>query len=495
MNLLYDIGIFYCSRDNNSIHEDGNGWVTSFHKFLTALLAQISRDNNLKIALINEKNIQEFVSDQFSVIIPILSNDFFSEDLLVKQVINYHNNLTVANQSVEGTSRVFKVLKSPVEGANVLEGLENVLGYDFYRIDPATGNAQEFNRFFGSDAERQFWMKLVDMAYDLHHVIKAEEKIVESSQAALSKEKTVYLASTGVDMVIQRDIVKRELIRHGYRVLPEHTLPKEEEALRRMIRADLAESRLSIHLVGEDYGYKPMGSEMSVVDIQNAVAEEHNFAILDKNKKGNEKHEFNRLIWIPPNMKNVSERQQIFIEDLISNAALLDEAEVLRIPLQELKSIIRSELVTTGVKNQQEISEEAEKSTTSVYVIYDKLDQKTCKPILNSLNNKGYKLLQPTFEGNFVDIRYVHQENLRRCDALLIFQGSATEEWVVTKVQDVMKSPGFGREKPLKANALCLKDAESYNPELISRSKAMVITGINGSFSEEALNPFFSKLT
>src|SRR5690606_2369456 len=138
--------------------------------------------------------------------------------------------------------------------------------YDFYQIDALTGEPQEFKRFFGNEAERSYWMKMVDMAYDIYQIqgklIEAGAVKTDDSGKDIGKDKTIYLANSGVDMIIQRDIIKRELFRHGYRVLPDQSLPKEVHALEAMIKQDLDKCCLSIHLVGEDYGYKPVGSEL-----------------------------------------------------------------------------------------------------------------------------------------------------------------------------------------------------------------------------------------
>ncbi|HCX24438.1 MAG TPA: hypothetical protein DHN29_21140, partial [Cytophagales bacterium] len=151
----------------------------------------------------------------------------------------------------EGIARIFKVHKSPFNEDDALPELEDLISYDFFMIDPLSGDAQEFKRFFGNDAERSYWMKLVDMAYDIHQVLKdTSSKSSSSVEDDIPREKTVYLASTGVDMVIQRDIVKRELIRHGYKVLPQHTLPKEVSQLEHQVAEDLHKCRLSIHLIG-----------------------------------------------------------------------------------------------------------------------------------------------------------------------------------------------------------------------------------------------------
>ncbi|MGY8792095.1 MAG: hypothetical protein ACKVI9_00335, partial [Gammaproteobacteria bacterium] len=36
--------------------------------------------------------------------------------------------------------------------------------YQLYEIDNVTGLPREINRFFGSDAEKNYWMKLIDLS-------------------------------------------------------------------------------------------------------------------------------------------------------------------------------------------------------------------------------------------------------------------------------------------------------------------------------------------
>ncbi|HCX22947.1 MAG TPA: hypothetical protein DHN29_13585 [Cytophagales bacterium] len=281
-------------------------------------------------------------------------------------------------------------------------------------------------------------------------------------------------------------------------MLPQHTLPKEVSQLEHQVAEDLHKCRLSIHLIGEDYGYKPRGSEISVVDIQNRIASNHTYDMVDYNKTAKDKKPFSRLIWVSPELKNVTERQKIFIEDLKSDAAALEEAEVLQIPLQELKSIIREELVTGGRFNreQREIAGYEHDSTHGskvIYLIQDKSDVRDAKLLREFLEGSGYKVVSPSYSGDLVDIRYIHQENLRRCDASIIYFGNAKEAWIRTKLQDLLKAPGFGRQKKLVAKAVYFDGPKSVDMDHYEKNNAMIL-GNNGGFKPEHLKPFLTKL-
>lgn len=495
-----NITLIYSEKDDQPI--DGmKGWVTNFHKFLSTLLYQITREEPI-IKMVNESNFTPSELDDADVIVAILSENLADHKEITTVLDNYGRQLKSNNQLLaDGIARFFKVLMRPFDADEALPELEDLLTYDFYLVDPLTGDPQEFTRFFGSDAERGYWMKLVDMAYDINHVIHAQQMMEsEGIYESVPREKTVYLASTGVDMVIQRDIIKRELIRHGYKVLPNHSLPKEAKALNRMVREDLDQCRLSIHMVGEDYGYKPRGSDLSVIDIQNRIASDYTHQMSERNKelKNEEKQPFSRLIWLSPDLKNVTERQKIFIEDLKSDAASLEEAEVLQIHLQELKSIIREELVTGGRFNVKsnvrgiDIVKEDEK-IKMIYLIADKRDIHSIEDIRGYLRKEGFNVVAPSYEGDLVDLRYIHQENLRRCDASIIYYGQSSEEWIKTKLQDLLKAPGFGRQKPLLAKAVYVPEQKELDLKQFEKHDAMVL-GNNGGFSPDHLQPFLTKI-
>ena len=495
--------LIYSTKDDELIEGDIKGWVTNFHKFLSTLMSQVTRTAP-KIKLINEDNFSASELENAAAVLVVVTNQLTAHSKIVKTLNSYAKKLKNENRLVaDGVTRIFKVLKRPCDASEYLKELEDLITYDFYLVDLLTGEPQEFTRFFGNDAEHSYWMKLVDMVYDIDHVLNAGDQTDKgNSYNAIPRQKTVYLASTGIDIVIQRDIIKRELIRHGYKVLPDHSLPKEPKKLDKMVRDDLKKCRLSIHMIGEDYGYRPKGAELSIVDIQNKIASDHTHQMVEQNKqlKTGEKQLFSRLIWVSPDLKNVTERQKIFIEDLKGSAASLQEAEVLQIQLQELKTIVREELVTGGRFNvNKEIKgltkqKEGDK-TKIIYLIADKRDVKEIDQLQNYLTKKGFKVVFPSYEGDLIDLRYIHQENLRRCDASIIYFGQATEDWINTKLQDLLKAPGFGREKPLEVKAVYLNgNKKDINLEHYKKNNAMVLGNNGGNFTPDNLKPFLTKM-
>jgi hypothetical protein len=287
-------------------------------------------------------------------------------------------------------------------------------------------------------------MKMVDLAYDIHEALLIlKEGELKAEVKNIFKRKTIFLAETGHDISVQRNIIKRELQRHGYIVLPKNTLPTNLDEVERVVRRDLEECSLSIHLVGSAYGEIPEGADRSIVDIQNKLAAETSL-IKRKNK-----HEFSRLIWIAQNLKNASDKQRAFIENLKRDTEAQEGAEILQNPLEDFKNIVREELLES--QERRAIDETGGKS---IYLVHDKIDDLEVKPYKEILENAGFKVLIPAFEGELLEVRKHHIDNLRNFDGAIIFKGRVNDQWVRMKVLDLLKAPGFGRKKPIKAKAL-----------------------------------------
>ena len=120
------------------------------------------------------------------------------------------------------------------------------------------------------------------------------------------------------------------------------------------------------------------------------------------------------------------------------------------------------------------------------------MDKDASKPIADYLKKKGINVVTSLFEGDLVDLRYLHQENLRRCDASIIYYGKSSEEWIKTKLQDLLKAPGFGRTKPLKVTAVYVEDKSNFDIKNLEKNKAMVLG--DGTFSPATIDPFLAKL-
>src|SRR5690606_2483894 len=266
-----------------------------------------------------------------------------------------------------------------------------------------------------------------DLAYDIYDTLLQLKGVEAKGEVKnIYKRKTIYLAETGHDLSVQRNIIKRELQRHGYIVTPNQTLPGNIHDLEKIVKRDLEDASLSIHLIGAAYGEIPDGSDRSIVDLQNRYAAE-------KSQRVGKEH-FTRLIWISPVLVNASDRQRAFIDSIKRDTEAQEGAEILQTPLEDFKNIMREELLEADEKKALD-----ETGGKSVYLVHDRVDHQEVKPIIEAIEKSGYKVLIPAFEGELLDLRQKHINNLRNFDTAIIYKGKVNDQWVRMKVLDLLK--------------------------------------------------------
>lgn len=486
MQFEYDIFISYCKKDNRPL--DGNkGWVYHFQRYLEIRLTQLLKVKPKFLFYSNDEKPMASELVKTCILIPVMSPDYISDRESIEDIEVFFNeaeknkSLKIANKE-----RIFKVVKFPVNFEYQPTRIKSYLGYDLYYQNPTSGESQEINSFFGSDAEKAFWMRLDDLAHDIYDVLK--EANIQRNAAANKKSNVIYLAETGLDLTLERDLIKRELQRHGYKVLPDQELPKNVREMESVIKKDLAQCRLSIHLIGDSYGEIPEGSEKSIVDIQNQLSAEHRsqLGIVPGTGSGS----FNRLIWVSPTAKLINERQKLFIENLKRDAEGMNGTEVIQTPLEDFKNIIRKELQVEA--EPEETSNKDLNGVPSIYLIYDSLDAEGGKEIARFITEKGVEVYEPKFDGGLLDVRNSHFENLKKCDVALIYYGKAREQWVQMKVLDVLKAPGLGRTKPIQAKAVLVEKGPVLNKEKFRSYDISIIENNDGI--AVSLAPLISKI-
>jgi Domain of unknown function (DUF4062) len=434
-----DVLVTYAEKDNEVAKKNEQGWVTQFKKFLELMLLQVLGTKPNIVIKSEFDTATAPALDNAAILVTVLTKEFVQSGRCLDLVEAFYK--TTSNTKI---NRVFKVLKSPLTLQEQPPRLRDSLGYEMYQLDDETGVLKEYADFFSQEAERQYWMKLVDLAYDIHEtLIVLKEGDNRTEVKNIYKRKTIYLAETGHDLSVQRNIIKRELMRHGYVVLPNHTLSTQANEVERSIRKDLEECALSIHLIGSAYGEIPEGADRSIVDIQNKLAAE---CALSKKQS---KQEFSRLIWIAQNLKNASDKQKAFIETLKRDTEAQEGAEILQNPLEDFKNIVREELLDS-----QERVSITESVGKSIYLVHDRVDHAEVKPFQEAIEKSGFKVLSPAFEGELMEVRKRHIENLRNFDGAIIFKGKVNDQWVRMKVLDLLKAPGFGRKKPIRGKAI-----------------------------------------
>jgi hypothetical protein len=467
-----DVIINFAEKDNEAINKSEAGWISQFKKFLDLMLYQVL---GTKANIVIKSEFDGLTASNLAnvgVLVAITSKEYVQSGRCLDTLEQFYKATAPSK-----VNRVFKVLKSPLRLQEQPPKLRDLLGYEMYQLDSDSGQMKEYSDFFSLEAEKQYWMKLVDLAHDIHEsLISLSQDGAKAEVKNIFKRKTIYLADTGHDISIQRNIIKRELQRHGYVVLPNHTLPSNLAELEKDVRKDLDESSLSIHLIGAAYGEIPEGADKSIVDIQNSLASEVASA------KRERKEDFARLIWISSNLKTASDRQKSFIENIKRDTEAQESAEILQNALEDFKNIMREELIESDERDFKD-----DFNGKSIYLLHDKVDVNEVRPFKEAIQKSGFKVLEPAFEGDLLEVRKNHIENLRNLDAAIIFKGKVNDQWVRMKVLDLLKAPGFGRKKPILGKAII--GSESTSVDGFKNQNLTLITGDN-SRSLESLKMF-----
>jgi TIR domain len=492
MNFEADAFISYAHLDNVELVEGSKGWVSNLHRALEVRLAQLLgkrpqvwRDPKLSGNDIFAETLVERLR-RVAALISVVSPRYIRSEWTRKELAEFWK---AAEQQggvrFREKARIFKILKTPVPLEAHPPELQPLLGYEFFKVDPDTGRVHELDEVFGAEAQRDFWIRLDDLAHDICCMLEMlEASEMPDGLSVPTESGTIFLAETTSDLREQREAIKRDLQQHNYTVLPTRTLPLVASELKAAVRADLAECQMSIHLVGKSYSFVPEASAESLLEIQNELAIE----------RGAQGGGFSRLLWVPPGLQIEDERQRKVVEQLRVDPRIQAGADLLETSLEDLRTVVQDRLK----QNQKPAPEPAAHVTQSashaqLYLIYDQRDTAEASPWADFFFERGFEVIRPAFEGDEAEIREYHEENLRSCDGALILYGSASECWLRRKLRELQKSAGYNRTKANPVVGIALIPPSTPEKQCFRTHDAIIVSQLGG-FSPDLLQPFISRL-
>jgi hypothetical protein len=482
MHFDLDVFVSYAHLDNTGFDEQQKGWVAKLHDRLERRLAQllgkptrIWRDPKLRGNDVFEETIVERVRGA-AILVSVVSPRYVRSEWTTREL----NEFCKAAEQQGGVQirdkcRIFKVLKTPVPRDQKSPRLRSLLGYEFFGVDPESGNFREFDEEFGPEYRQKFLMKLDDVAQDLKDLLE----LVEGPEAAEAPADAgggvaIFLAVTTHDLQDERDAIRRELQQHGYTVLPARELSEVGAEVEAEVREDLARCAMSIHLIGNRYSLTPENSTTSLVEIQNELA-------IERGDSGG----FTRLVWIPPNVQVTDPRQQEVIERLRMDPRMGPGADLLETPLDELRTVIHDALeprraATTTPADPSGAARTTMVDVPSVYLVYEQTDTAVVTPWADFLFEQGLDVVHPVFGDTESQVRACHEESLRTSDGVVIFAAAAQPLWLRQKFSELQKIPGYGRTKPAPVVAVCLLPPRTPDKERFRTHEAIVIQQWDG---------------
>jgi hypothetical protein len=486
MRFSKDLFISYAHIDNQPLTPQQRGWISRFHATLEALLsmrlgqtAKIWRDDKLQgNDVFTEEIVEQF--RQTAILVSVLTPRYLNSDWCIRELREFCERAEqTGGLVVKNKARIFKVLKTPVDTQESLPSVvKNLLGYEFFtfedgiplELDPAYGEK------FGQDYNRM----VVRLAWDVAQLLKT----LETDSGAIDKladvqtttaPATIYLAECSYDRKEAREILEGDLRCHGYTVLPDRQLPRDEADYVAAVEGLLVRCQLAIHLVGANYGAVPDGpSQKSVPMLQNELAAK-------QSKSGT----LTRLIWLLEGTHSEQLSQQAFIEALHHDADAQFGADLITGDLETLKTAIHATLKKLEKPDPAPPAEHADtidRRRLMIYVICTEKDRKATVPVRKSCKDHGFEVAIPAFVGDATAVREAHQQFLTNCDAVLLFYGAGDEAWKRTMDNDLKKIPGYRGGRPLLASCTYLAAPKTSDKEdLIDMGEPNLINGFGDS--------------
>jgi hypothetical protein len=475
-----DLLISYSRADDIPVLKGEAGWVSDFHRKLLIRIQthlgwepQIWRDTRLEGQVIRKEILERLRSA--AALVAILSPNFLTSDWCPWELEEFCKAAR-ANGGLERgpLNRLFKVLKLPVEKEP--PDLAERRHYKFYEDIKESGRIREISPTF--DFEVEHLNRIDELAQDITKFLKAvDEKGWPPPDEPTDDEpaESVYLAQTSWDLQAVRPIVQRDL--KGYRVLPDQDLrlvgpPHLEE----VIREQLSRCTLSIHMMGRSYGDIPDGHEQSIVALQHRLAAERDG--------------FPRLVWIPPGIEVVDPRQKRFLEELRSATDFRVPSDLLEVPFADLKKTIHDKL--SAVKEPPP-GPDAEGARIFLLTDARDVDASSANAMANYLHGRGYDVILPASKGSKVKINRDRQENIRSCDAILLFYGDCEELWLRRMMGEIRGSLET-RRTPLRSYAIYVAQPESAEKQRLRFHRPPVIREPTEGFSPRLLEEFVARL-
>lgn len=429
-----NIAIIAHLADNKPSSENRRPWVQTFTNNLKIRLTQLV-GNQVYIEEIYPQELsggaQISKDKEYHIILPVYSKWFLqSEDCI---------RVTQEMQSkyVSKPSKCLALLRRNIDQSRFPQAIYLDNRMDFWSWNEEIERVEGFNPD-DSTTEKFFWAKLDDCANDIYAFwVNNFQKKKKTKKSINSKQLTVFLAESSNDISPYRDLLKRELLDKGLRVLPETKLPNQLSELNASLHKMISVADFSIHILGSEYGEIPEGSSRSVVEIQNDISEE----ILSGEGKP-------RFVWVPEGLISQDERQRLLIEDAKSSMSNMGSAEVVVSVIEIFKGVIQEQTQRLQYRKEKERQNDQHLGDKpSVYIICDFNDKPEIDKLSLEFKAENCEVLLSAYEENETLLRKSHMDNLKNCDAVLFYFNRANEKWLTTRILETKRMRAYGRSK------------------------------------------------
>jgi hypothetical protein len=478
----FEVFISYSHKDNVAPPRPGaQGWVTHFDKLLEFFLREwrgeprIWRDNMMRGSDVIDDAILTPLP-RVAVMIAVLSPNYASSEWCERERVEFCKAARQARPGlqVHNRSRIFMVTKVPLRaGQRLPDEFTRLKGFKFFDDRDKDKRPTFFGPYESTEEAKQLFQDTVgDVAWEVIEMLDIINELAGAENAAAppapqqqpAREASVYLAEATPDLTTQRDNVRRDLLHRGYNVveLSGAGSGADEGALRERVRQDLSRCGFSIHLIGNEFGDCPAGGTASVVELQDELAAE----------RAGQSADFQRLIWIPDNVKPQHHSQRRFVNALLE-LNFARNTELLRRSLEDFKTVILDKLRPPRPEAAQQFAAPAY-GTRTVGIVCDRLDAERAARLDDCLFEQGCDVSVVVADGATAALTQEHIRTLSACDAVVVYMDNAPLFWVQSRLQDVAQIERGRREK-FRAVTVYVGGRKTDEKERFRRRDAVVV--------------------
>jgi hypothetical protein len=468
-----EVFISYSHRDNVAPFEGEPGWVQEFERalktFLTEVLGRepaIFRDTKLP----RDQPFPDVLVERLTSVkafVCVMSPNYVNSEWCGRELSTFLEEAKAEG----GPTSILKVVKVPVELPDQPDAIRDLLGFELFRVDPDNEMFVPMSPAMDPSTKTDYVKKLYEICQTMSKVL-VHEREGAGSEPPRATEVTdlsagkIFLAETTFDLKRQHSDLKRDLVRHGYQVVPDRNPPYLASELETFVREQLAGCRLSVHLIGHSYGMVPEGASESIVKLQNTLAVDFS-----------QSAPLRRVLWIGGNGGAADERQGKFIAELREDNRAHEGADLLEGSFEEVKTVIYRRLAP---EPESSPGGDPGSETQRVYVVCDQADERdgerACQSLEDYLYAVGFEVIPSEFGADPKEWLTDHLETLASSDGVLIYHGAGNTFWLRKMTRYVDQVKGYGRKRPLLATAVYLAPPLTPDKQRYRTRVAIVLT-------------------
>ena len=299
-------------------------------------------------------------------------------------------------------------------------------------------------------ASEEFYSMAEELAQILIKRAKYEEPVPPPPPPPPSGLK-VYLAKPAPDMRDPYLRLHRELLGHGFNVVPAASddIPLDRSALT-FIDRELEGAKASIHLIGKSTGPAPEDLE-HIVKLQLARAGEK---LPDAGSAGKGDAGFRRLIWAPKIFEDpagqITDRDPI---DTFKSFTTRQSSD--RIEGDSLSPFVEFAVSHLRGIDQPEPPDQTAVDGSHIYLCHHELDSEYAAEVATLLEEQDISYVMPAyFNTPDIERKQFHRDRLAECTAVVMCWANASEMWARAQSKELRSWQLLGRTQQFACRGL-----------------------------------------